>query len=285
MTPEQRNRVEAALKSPVLGSNPLSGGCIADVQRVSLANGRVFVVKTGTVTDRLDIEGRSLTCLRSVGGLPTPTVWLMDADLLVMDWLPNDGGLSGTVQEDAASHIARLHDATSVAFGLDEDTRIGPLHQPNPRTDRWIEFFRDQRLRHMGQAALASGNFSAADFDALERLAARLDSLIDEPDRPALLHGDLWTGNVLSSGGRITGFIDPAIYYGHPEMDLAFSTLFGTFGDPFFQRYRELRPFDYSGFMDARRDLYNLYPLLVHTVLFGGGYGNSVSRIVRRFVG
>ena len=94
----------------------------------------------------------------------------------------------------------------------------------------------------------------------------------------------MWGGNVLTREGRIAGFIDPAIYYADPEIELAFATLFGTFGDTFFARYREHRPLA-PGFFDVRRDLYNLYPLLVHVRLFGGGYVGGVVRTVRRLVG
>ncbi|WP_161973849.1 fructosamine kinase family protein [Hwanghaeella grinnelliae] len=265
---------------------PLAGGCLAEVLRVDLADGRAVVVKAGRESDRLDIEGRSLQALgEKGGGLPVPRLDLVDPDLLVMEHLPNDGGLDATAQRDAARYIATLHAAPRDFYGYDEDTRIGPLHQPNPPADKWVPFYRDHRLLFMGRVAMERGGLSAAGYAALETLAGRLESLIGEPEHPSLLHGDLWTGNVLASGGRITGFIDPATYHGDAEMDLAFSTLFGTFGEDFFDAYREIRPFDYAGFLDTRRDLFNLYPLLVHTALFGGGYANSVSRIVQRFTG
>ena len=98
-------------------------------------------------------------------------------------------------------------------------------------------------------------------------------------DQPSLIHGDVWTTNVLASSERITGFLDPAIYYADPEIELAFITLFNTFGRPFFQRYHELRPIS-TDFWEIRRDLYNLYPLLVHVRLFGGGYVGAVEQIL-----
>ena len=98
----------------------------------------------------------------------------------------------------------------------------------------------------------------------------------------SLIHGDVWTTNVLARNGRVTGFIDPAIYYAHAEIELAFTTLFGTFDEDFLRRYEELRPIA-PGFMEVRRDIYNLYPLLVHVRLFGGGYVASVESILHRF--
>ena len=283
--PAHRDRVETALGAAVDRAGPLAGGCIAEVLLVDLLDGRSVVVKIGGPRDRLDIEGRSLTALREVGGLPTPQVHLAEPDLLIMALLPSGGGLSAAAQRHAADLIANLHETRGEAFGFEEDTRIGPLHQPNPRTESWVGFFRDRRLLYMGKVALDRGRLGGSDYADIERLAGRLERLIGEPDHPSLLHGDLWTGNVLAADDRISGFIDPAVYYGDPEMDLAFSTLFGTFGDVFFERYREHRSFDLAGFLEVRRDLYNLYPLLVHTALFGGGYGASAMRIVRRFAG
>ena len=134
----------------------------------------------------------------------------------------------------------------------------------------------------MGELAHRAGRLPAAPFRSLEAFCARLDEFIPEPDRPSLLHGDVWGGNVLAGKGRIAGFIDPAIYYGDAEIELAFSTLFGTFGEAFFGRYGAHRPIR-RGFFETRRDIYNLYPLLVHTRLFGGHYAASVERTLRRF--
>ena len=136
----------------------------------------------------------------------------------------------------------------------------------------------------MARAAVDEGVLPIDVMHRIDGLAGRLDGLLAAPDRPALIHGDMWGGNVLVKDGRIAGFVDPAIYYADPEIELAFSTLFSTFGEPFFRRYGEFRPLD-RGFFETRKDLYNLYPLLVHVRLFGGGYVGSVDRILRRFTG
>lgn len=147
-----------------------------------------------------------------------------------------------------------------------------------------MEFFRDHRLLYMADEAHRAGRLPADVRRRIDTIAARLEEWIEEPDAPALVHGDMWTGNVLCGENGIAGFIDPAIYYGDAEIELAFSTLFGTFNDAFFSRYAELRPIR-PGFFEIRRDLYNLYPLLVHVRLFGGSYVGSVARTLRRFVG
>jgi fructosamine-3-kinase len=137
-------------------------------------------------------------------------------------------------------------------------------------------------LLYMGRVAVESGRLPPALWQRVQRFADNLDRWLLEPERPSLLHGDVWTTNVLAQGDRITGFLDPAIYYGHVEIELAFTTLFGTFDQPFFECYQTLRPLR-PGFFEERRDIYNLYPLLVHVRLFGGGYVGSVERILARF--
>jgi fructosamine-3-kinase len=116
----------------------------------------------------------------------------------------------------------------------------------------------------------------------IERLCARLDEWLSEPERPSLLHGDVWTTNILADGDRITAFLDPAIYFGHPEIELAFTRLFGTFGRAFYDHYRQIRPIA-PGFFEERCDFYNLYPLLVHVRLFGGSYVASVQHTLEQY--
>ena len=133
----------------------------------------------------------------------------------------------------------------------------------------------------MARECLKHNKLDARMMGRIQQLADKLDQLLLEPEHPSLIHGDMWTTNILVQNGRVTGFVDPALYYAHPEVELAFSTLFGTFGRPFFDRYNELRPLQ-PGFFEGRRDLYNLYPLLVHVRLFTG-YVGSVDRILHRF--
>jgi fructosamine-3-kinase len=273
--------VEAVAGRRPLGTRPLAGGCIAQVLKVDLGHGEALVAKVAP-GGGLAIEARMLRFLRRETALPVPAVVFAGDDLLLLEFVETSGGLDAGAEAHAAELLADLHSRTAPAFGFDCDTVIGPLPQPNPWTEDWLEFFRDQRLLFMGRRALDSGHLPAAVFDALGALCGRLDRYIDGDRAPALIHGDVWGGNVLVRGGRVAAFIDPAVYYADPEIELAFATLFGTFGKAFFGRYREIRPLS-PGFFEVRRDLYNLYPLLVHTALFGAGYAQSVARIVKRY--
>jgi len=260
--------------------HPLSGGCIGEVYRVGLADGRSVVVKVdGGAKPRLDIEGYMLRYLQSNSSLPVPEVLWSDQALLIMSYITGDSHFSGACQAHAAALLGDLHRVRGPAFGLERDTLIGGLHQPNPWTNSWIDFFRDQRLLHMARAARSEAVMPPKLLSRIEAFAADLDKFLEEPEYPALLHGDVWTTNVLADREKITGFIDPAVYYGHPEIELAFITLFSTFGPPFFEAYEAasgIRP----GFFELRRDLYNLYPLLVHARLFGASYLGSVERTI-----
>jgi len=259
--------------------SPLGGGCIADVYKVDLTGDGSIVAKVGS---GLRLEGDMLVYLGDRTALPVPEVFYCDETLMLMSWLPASGSLSRTGERQAADLVAALHAISGNHFGFDYDTVIGGLNQPNPRSDKWLPFFADQRLIHMGRQAMETGRLPAPLMARLERISDRLDVWLTEPDRPSLIHGDLWGGNVLAEHGHISGFIDPAIYFADPEIELAFSTLFGTFSDAFFDRYREHRPIK-PGFLEERREIYNLYPLLVHVALFGGSYLGSVERILTKF--
>jgi fructosamine-3-kinase len=260
---------------------PLGGGCVGEVYQVEIP-GQIVVAKVDSgATANLETEGYMLRYLAEHSSLPVPEVLFCRDDLLVMTFIEGSSSISQPVQHHAAEILAALHAVRADAFGLERDTLIGGLHQPNPWTDSWLAFFRDQRLLYMGSEAIRAGRMPSSMLYRLEKFTERLDNWLDEPEHPSLLHGDMWTGNILASNGRVTGFVDPAIYYGHPEIELAFSTLFGTFGAAFFERYNAIRPMK-PGFFEVRRDLYNLYPLLVHVRLFGGGYVGSVDGILRR---
>lgn len=283
---ELSTRLETAFGSPVVETASLPVGFGLVGLTVRLADGRHLAVKArtagGDAGPSLELEGYMLGELARLSELPVPHVHIAASDLLVMDFIDNDGGpISDDVERHAAELIAKLHAAPqeqrACAFGYARDTLIGPLHQPNPPASRWVPFFRDHRLMHMAQAAHGEGSLPAPLFGRIERLAERLDDYLIEPPFPSLLHGDLWTGNVLVKGGRIAGFVDPAIYYGHPEIELAFTTMFGTFGATFFETYETILPLE-PGFHEQRVRLYKLYPALVHVRLFGSAYLAGIDR-------
>ncbi len=280
-------RILASLGSPVERVERLSGGCVADVRLASLADGRRVVVKAGEPGSKLDIEGRMLRYLAEHSSLPVPEVFIDDDDLLAMAYIQQAGGLGREGARHAAEILAALHDITPTdagepqdAYGLGFDTLIGGLPQPNGWDGSWASFFGRRRLVEMAEQTARAGRCGRKLVARVEALSAKLDELIGDAAPPGLIHGDVWSGNVLAGDGRVAGLIDPAIYYADPEVELAFITMFSTFGRVFFERYDELRPIR-NGFFESRRDLYNIYPLLVHTRLFGDAYLASVERTLR----
>jgi fructosamine-3-kinase len=261
----------------------LMGGCIGEVYRIDLPDKTALIAKVADgIGVTLEPEGFMLHYLKTHSSLLVPAVIHTSDTLLLMEFIEGDSCFSTTAERHAAELLAALHTVRGEQFGFERDTLIGGLRQPNPHYDSWIDFFRDQRLFYMAGEAARVGRLPGHFLTRLENFAARLGDWLTELDYPALIHGDVWTTNVLTSHDRITGFLDPAIYYAHPEIELAFITLFNTFGMGFFQRYHEIRPIA-PGFFETRRDIYNLYPLLVHVHLFGGGYVASVDSILSRF--
>ncbi|MFU8867929.1 fructosamine kinase family protein [Natronococcus sp.] len=271
--------VARVLECDVVETTALEGGQIGSVHRVGLADGSSVVAKTGETP--LEVEAFMLQFLATESELPVPDVYQADADLLVLEHVAGTTDHGPAVARDAADHLARLHGVEAEAVGFERDTLTGPVRQPNPWTDSWIDFYREHRLAHVAELALESGSLSPSLAKRLEILYSGLEDLLSEPAAPALIHGDVWTTNVLSRDGEVTAFLDPATYYAHPEVELAYVDWTGTFGGEFFERYRERRGIE-PGFFERRRYVYRLYPLLVHVHLFGGRYPGRLEATLER---
>lgn len=205
-------------------------------------------------------------------------------------------GESGTEQflmleyfERAAEHeeyfyglgrgLAQLHSNTDKEFGLDQDNYMGSLPQANARQRSWNEFFICQRIEPLVKQAIDSGDLPASSGKNFQSLFSRLESLLPK-EQPALLHGDLWSGNKMNAT-QGPAIFDPAVYYGHREVDIAMTRLFGGFHDEFYKGYQDVHKLEKG--WEQRVELFNLYPLLVHVILFGGSYAQDVMRIVRSY--
>jgi fructosamine-3-kinase len=284
MDEQTRQVITKVLGATVTNSRPIGEGVGGEVYRVTLADGRQVVAKVdGSGRPQLALEGDSLRYLAERSKLPVPAVLHCSERLLLLEFLPGKSHFSAEAQGHAAELLAELHNSGAPAYGFERDTQIGGLLQPNPWTDSWLTFFREQRLLYMGRVAMEAGRLPEEVMARLERLGGRLEEWLEEPPAgPSLIHGDIWAGNVLAVDDRITGFLDPACYYGDAEMELAFITMFHTFGRPFFERYEALRGIR-PGFWEVRRDIYNLYPWLVHVRLFGDVYLPQVTQSLRRF--
>ncbi|KAB1191918.1 phosphotransferase [Haloferax sp. MBLA0076] len=262
-------RVARALGTDANGisSTELDGGHVGRVYRLGVPNRPPLVVKVGDTP--LDVEAAMLDALRQTG-LPVPRVFASDPDFLVLEYVDGESTLDERAERDLAAHLASLHETTAPAFGFPFDTLSGPYRQPNPWTDSWVEFFRDQRLLPWTDAAV-DGGLPAPTAERIEAVASDLGTLVTEPTAPRLVHGDVWEANLRVRDGRVVAFLDPACYYAHPEVELAYVDWFDGAGDAFFDAYDERRGID-SGFFEQRSPVYALFPLLEHVRVFGSAY-------------
>ncbi len=282
MNKKRLTKIEKALDTKVLRQTNLPVGFGLSGLRIELADGRVAALKASNKDKdhSLETEAFMLCELKTRSSLPVPEIYYSDTRLLIMQWLPSIGTITPGVQQHAAELLAELHGQPFDHFGYSRDTLIGPLHQPNPHTESWLAFFRDHRLLYMADEALKENALPQKLYDRLQNFADQLGKYLCEPTHPSLLHGDLWSGNIISGRDCISGFIDPAIYCGHPEIELAFTTMFNTFSEPFFETYEAICPLE-PGFFEERRKIYNLYPTLVHVRLFGASYLPPIDRVLR----
>jgi protein-ribulosamine 3-kinase len=268
---------------PVVDGRVASG--ISECLRVKSGN-RCFFVKindAGRFPRMFALEAHGLRELSRTGTIAVPHVLGTgvqgDQQFLLQEWLAS-GPDRAAAHETMGRQLARLHRTTSVSFGLDYDNYIGSLIQINAPKGDWTDFFTAHRLEPLIQMAEQNNLIDKGLRDLFERLTAKLDSLYPK-EKPALIHGDLWSGNYLITDQELPVLLDPAIYYGHREMDLAMSALFGGFRPEFYQAYHEEYPLE-KGWQE-RLSLWNLYPLLVHLNLFGSGYLVQIKTILKAY--
>ncbi|HEY7050005.1 MAG TPA: fructosamine kinase family protein [Jatrophihabitantaceae bacterium] len=270
--------VAAACGRPVAAARAVAGGDICAAWRVTFADGSPAFAKTFTGDPAMfDAEARSLAWLASAGA-PVPPVLGVDADVLVLGWLdaapPSPGAAARFGRE-----LAALHAAGADRFGADWPGYAGRLKLANDQAPTWAEFFAATRLLPLARQAADTG--ALRDVAVIEGIANRLADIAGAAEPPTRLHGDLWSGNVLWSADR-AWLIDPAAYGGHRETDLAMLDLFGApHLDRIVAAYDETTPLA-DGWRE-RIGLHQLYPLLAHAVMFGGGYGARAEAVARRY--
>jgi protein-ribulosamine 3-kinase len=278
----------AALGARVRGARPLAGGDINDAYEVRLGDGREVFVKcnVSAPNDMFVAEARGLGWLAEAKTLRVPGVLAASGanDLtpfLALE-LIRPAPRVPDFDDRLGRGLAALHRHGAATFGLDHDNYIGRLPQKNTFAVAWPEFYRVRRLGPQLKAAADAGLAPARVRRDFERLFAQLDDLCGLPEPPARLHGDLWGGNLITDDRGEPCLIDPAVYGGHREIDLAMMKLFGGFGPRVFDAYKESFPLA-DGYRE-RRPLYQLYPLLVHVNLFGGGYLAQVEAALARLI-
>jgi protein-ribulosamine 3-kinase len=263
-----------------------SGGCINSTG-IFRCGDQSFFLKWNIESrfqEMFRLEFESLNILRENCNLTVPEpLFYGETDLhcyLVMEHIPSTGQ-SKEYWTKLGEGLALLHRNTAENFGWKENNYIGSLDQINSENIDWVEFFLQYRLDTALKMAIDTGIMEFRDRELFEKMTPVVRELLDSDEVPALIHGDLWGGNIMSDSRGEPCIIDPAIYYANREVEIAFTTLFGRFGDGFYRAYQNSFPLS-PGF-EKRFELYNLYPLLVHANLFGGGYVNSARQIMKKF--
>lgn len=286
MTPAVRAAIEQALQARVERAVPISGGDISDTFRLELSDRRRVFVKTNhqAPAGMFEAEAHGLAWLRAANAIAVPEVLAYKSfgqqgrgGFLALEWL-EPGHKSRDFDQRLGEGLAALHRYGAPGFGLDRDNFIGRLTQSNRHHDRFRDFFVEQRLLPQFELAVCNGHFDRAFRTDFARLLGRLGGLLGPDEPPARLHGDLWSGNCVVGPNGVPWLVDPAAYGGHRELDLGMMHLFGGFSERVFDAYAECYPL-LPGVPERIR-LMQLYPLLVHVNLFGGGYVASVRRIV-----
>jgi fructosamine-3-kinase len=273
---------ENGLGARILHATPVGGGCINHGTRVETDTGASLFLKwnESAPAGMFEAEVDGLRALRSVDGVRAPEPLALGEHWLLLEHVD-----TGRERPDTSSALGRmlaaLHaGAPSRSFGWPRDNWIGSLPQTNAPTERWGDFWRDHRIAPQLERARRQGRLRDASFD---RLLDAIPEALADVERPELVHGDLWGGNWLTDPNGEPWLIDPAVNFGHGEVDLAMSELFGGFDRAFYGAYDEAHGRT-SAYAACRRDLYQLYYLLVHVNLFGTSYEAGARRAAEKVV-
>ncbi len=270
----------------VLEVRVVSGGNINTAVRVFTPEGTFFIkFNHGEQEDMFEKEAQGLEILRQSETIHIPSVFghgrNRNKSYLIQEFIEN-GGQRPDFWKKFGESLAALHSHTQQDFGLSFDNYIGSLEQSNQYSVNGVDFFIERRLRPQVGLAMYNDLISKELYGRFERFYPALKSLIPA-ERPALIHGDLWSGNFLTNQHGRVSLVDPAPYYGFREAEIAFSYLFGGFDDEFYEAYNEAFPLVPD--LNSRIPIYNLYPLLVHVNLFGKSYLPPIERLLKRYVG
>ncbi|MFT3681835.1 MAG: fructosamine kinase family protein [Ferruginibacter sp.] len=264
---------------------PVHGGDINDAYCI-ITGTKKYSLKTNNAPgfpSMFEKEAAGLTALKNSTNLIIPAVIkynvLNQEQYLLLEWIEKEKQTSVAAWENFGNKLAQLHQLPQSYYGWKEDNYIGSLVQANTQHNNWHNFYSECRIVPLAKQLFDKGSFTKNDIAAAESFCNKLENLFPA-ESPALLHGDLWSGNMMFTAAG-PAIYDPAVYYGHREMDIGMSALFGGFDEQFYAAYHNTYPLEKG--WQQRLPLTQLYPLLVHAVLFGGHYIRASALIVEKF--
>lgn len=285
MNADFQNHLSKLLKAPRLSLHPVSGGDISRSYKINTSKDSYFIKinPSDNAITMFQTEAYALDLIQSTKTIKTPKVLFCEtfheSSFLIMEFIESKSP-SNLDFNTLGFKLAELHQKTSEFFGLKNDNFIGSLSQSNIENKSWTDFYTKERLLPQLQLAKQKGLISDKDCPSENSIKEKLEDLCYNV-KPSLLHGDLWSGNYLISKNGTPYLIDPATYYGHYEVDIAMTKLFGGFGDNFYKAHAEYFPT--TNETQLRIEIYQLYYLLVHLNLFGKSYYNSVKNILKSY--
>jgi len=284
---EIATQIAAASGEPFDPKQPrrVGGGCI-NAAAVLADGDRQWFVKLNDASrlDMFDAEYDGLAAMAATDSIRVPRPLCCGTAgrqaFIAMEYIPL-GGSGGATIARAGEELAAMHRSTADTFGWHRDNTIGSTPQPNQRAAHWVRFWCEHRLGFQLELAARNG-YGGRLQERGARLLEQVGALLDHAPAPSLLHGDLWGGNFSGDDQGSPVIFDPACYYGDREADVAMTELFGGFGSRFYAAYNAAWPLD-AGY-ETRKTLYNLYHILNHLNLFGGGYGGQAERMIDRLL-
>ncbi|NLT52347.1 MAG: fructosamine kinase family protein [Ignavibacteria bacterium] len=270
------------IKGEVKQILPLGGGCIADVKKIIMQDGRKILYKIYSRTIISETEANGLKEISKSGAIRVPKVIYSNKNILITEFIESGSKIKNTYS-DFGKNFAKMHKYYSEYFGFYEDNFIGETPQKNlPKNSSWTEFYFTNRLLFQIKLAEKNGYLSKELKNSFEKLERRIDSIILDEGQASLLHGDLWSGNYIVDENGNACLIDPAVYYGNREADLAMTKLFGGFPPEFYHAYNQEYPLQ-EGYL-FRENIYKLYHILNHLNLFGYGYYSQALGIIKSYI-
>ncbi|NNL03140.1 MAG: phosphotransferase [Eudoraea sp.] len=277
-----KDAIGVLLGTKIKNATPVSGGDISKAYLLHTDSDKIFckLNSSSSAIAMFEAEVEGLKAIANTKTIKTPAIYAVndieEGACLLMEYVSSKRPDSKEL-EALGAQLARMHQISSDYFGWENPNFIGNLPQSNQKHDNWISFYIEERLTPQFQAAINQNLLAKDDVPGIDKLQAVISSYC--PDiKPSLLHGDLWGGNFIINENGIPYLIDPAVYFGHSEIDLSMSRLFGGFGSPFYTAYYDINP--PAPGEPGRMAIYQLYYLLVHLNLFGRSYYRSVKEIL-----